>query len=94
MEIKNEFEKLFYATIGLAELGYEKAQKIIDEASKQGKEKAEACKVKNEELRCKMRAKFDEVFPSKEQDSVDELAKRIEKLSEEDKEKLSKILQK
>lgn len=94
MDIKKQMEDMAYATIGLATMGMEFAQKTLEEAATRGREAMSQCKVKNEELQRKVKETLSDIITvtvqtssdeSTDKPTVDDVMAQVDKMTEEEK---------
>ena len=94
MDIKKQMEDMAYATIGLATMGMEFAQKTLEEAATRGREAMSQCKVKNEELQRKVKETLSDIITvtvqtgsdeSTDKPTVDDVMAQVDKMTEEGK---------
>lgn len=93
MDIKKQMEDMAYATIGLATMGMEFAQKTLEEAATRGREAMSQCKVKNEELQRKVKETLSDIITvtvqtdgnNEDKPTVDDVMAQVDKMTEEEK---------
>lgn len=94
VDIKKQMEEMAYATIGLATMGMEFAQKTLEEAATRGREAMSQCKVKNEELQRKVKETLSDIITvtvqtgsdeSTDKPTVDDVMAQVDKMTEEEK---------
>ena len=94
--MKESLKEIFLMGLGAVSLTGEKAIELKEDLLKRGESFYEKGKVANEELKHNNKEKIKEniTVVNVEDDSFDSLAKKIENLTDEEKEMLSKILKK
>lgn len=93
INIDELLEKLAYTSLGILSLGTEKSKEILDEAYKAGQKQAEACKVKNSELKRKAKEKMGEVVSKvSKKPTFEDILASVEGLTDEQKKELAEKL--
>lgn len=92
MKFQDELQKLVNTAVGLTSLAIDSAKELIEKAQVRGEETVNTIKVKNEELKHKVKENIDKVVTvtvtENKQPTVEEILASIANLSEEDKAKI------
>lgn len=96
MKFQDELKKLVNTAVGLTSLALDSAKELIEKAQARGEETVSTLKVKNEELKHKIKENLDKVVTvtvnDNSQPTVEEILASIANLSEEDKAKILESL--